>query len=34
MIDGNEYPSRLFGDDGFVKPEFLGLKYVVEPRAT
>ena len=32
MIEGNEYPSRLFGDDGLVKPEFLDLKYVV--RAT
>ena len=32
IIDGNEYPARLFGDDGFVKPEFLDLKYVV--RAT
>ena len=28
MIDGSEYPSRLFGDDGFVKTEFLCLKYV------
>ena len=32
MINGSEYPSRLFGDDGFVKTEFLDLKYVV--RAT
>jgi prostaglandin-endoperoxide synthase 2 len=28
MINGSEYPSRLFGDDGLVKTEFLGLKYV------
>src|SRR5580693_4533307 len=32
MIGGSEYPSRLFGEDGLVKTEFLGLKYVV--RAT
>lgn len=28
MIGGSEYPSRLFGADGLVKTEFLGLKYV------
>jgi len=28
ILNGQEYPARLFGPDGYVKPEFLDLSYV------